>query len=128
MKILAVGGGSGGHVTPVVAVLRTVKTQHPKAEIRFWCDRPFYPQAKSIMHQFDDTIRIHRILSGKFRRYNHLTWWQQLTIPSIPLLNIRDSFLVFAGIIQSIIKLIVWRPDVVFTKGGYVCLPVGIAA
>lgn len=80
------------------------------------------------MHQFDDTIRIHRIFSGKFRRYNHLTWWQQLTIPSIPLLNIRDSFLVFVGIIQSIVKLIIWRPDVIFTKGGYVCLPVGLAA
>lgn len=36
--------------------------------------------------------------------------------------------LVIAGTIQSIIKLIVWRPDVVFTKGGYVCLPVGWAA
>ncbi len=32
------------------------------------------------------------------------------------------------GTIQSIAKLLVWRPDVVFTKGGYVCLPVGWAA
>ncbi|CAN5390012.1 hypothetical protein BH10PAT4_BH10PAT4_1270 [soil metagenome] len=32
------------------------------------------------------------------------------------------------GFIQSILKLIWWRPDVVFTKGGYVCLPVGLAA
>lgn len=29
---------------------------------------------------------------------------------------------------QSLIKLLLWRPDVVFTKGGFVCLPVGIAA
>ncbi|HRQ86799.1 MAG TPA: glycosyltransferase, partial [Candidatus Saccharibacteria bacterium] len=42
--------------------------------------------------------------------------------------NIGDAFLVFIGIIQSFVKLMVWRPDVVFTKGGYVCLPVGIAA
>ena len=37
-------------------------------------------------------------------------------------------FLVGIGFIQSLMKLILWRPDVVFTKGGYVCLPVGIAA
>lgn len=37
-------------------------------------------------------------------------------------------FLVVAGFFQSIVKLIIWRPDVVFTKGGYVCLPVGVAA
>ena len=42
--------------------------------------------------------------------------------------NIRDLFLVGVGFIQSLFKLILWRPDVVFTKGGYVCLPVGIAA
>jgi UDP-N-acetylglucosamine--N-acetylmuramyl-(pentapeptide) pyrophosphoryl-undecaprenol N-acetylglucosamine transferase len=29
---------------------------------------------------------------------------------------------------QSFVKLLLWRPDVVFTKGGYVCLPVGLAA
>lgn len=32
------------------------------------------------------------------------------------------------GFIQSFFKLLIWRPDVVFTKGGYVCLPVGLAA
>lgn len=37
-------------------------------------------------------------------------------------------FLVFGGVVQSIFKLLFWRPDVVFTKGGYVCLPVGWAA
>ena len=48
--------------------------------------------------------------------------------PRLVVLNIRDGFLVLVGIIQSTFKLILWRPDVVFTKGGYVCLPVGIAA
>jgi UDP-N-acetylglucosamine:LPS N-acetylglucosamine transferase len=35
MRILAVGGGSGGHVTPVVAVLRELKRRDSSAEIRF---------------------------------------------------------------------------------------------
>ncbi len=42
--------------------------------------------------------------------------------------NVRDGFLVALGIVQGVAKLILWRPDVVFTKGGYVCLPVGLAA
>lgn len=35
---------------------------------------------------------------------------------------------VIVGLGQSLYKLLVWRPDVVFTKGGFVCLPVGMAA
>jgi len=42
--------------------------------------------------------------------------------------NIVDFFKVVGGFFQSLYKLVVWRPDIVFTKGGYVCLPVGIAA
>ena len=53
---------------------------------------------------------------------------RQLLWPSLVLHNIKDMFLVIAGFFQSIFKLMIWRPDVVFTKGGYVCLPVGVAA
>lgn len=42
--------------------------------------------------------------------------------------NFGDAFKVGAGFVQSFFKLLFWRPDVVFTKGGYVCLPVGLAA
>lgn len=42
--------------------------------------------------------------------------------------NAIDLFKVAGGFFQSIGKLLVWRPDVVFTKGGFVCLPVGLAA
>lgn len=122
------GGGSGGHVTPVVAVLREIRERKPKAELRFWCDTKFAPQARSIVEAFDASIPVHTIVAGKFRRYNHLTWFQQLTWGSLVLQNLRDVFFAGIGFIQSFFKLIVWRPDVVFTKGGYVCLPVGLAA
>lgn len=67
-------------------------------------------------------------MAGKLRRYYHLTVMRQLLWPSLVLRNILDMFLVVAGFFQSLFKLIVWRPNVVFTKGGYVCLPVGVAA
>lgn len=111
-----------------MAVLREVKKAHPKAEIRFWCDGKFAPQARAIMAGFDPTISVRTIVAGKLRRYHHLSIMRQLFWPSLVLMNIRDSFLVGIGLIQSLFKLIVWRPNVVFTKGGYVCLPVGIAA
>jgi len=128
MRILAVGGGSGGHVTPVVAVLKEIRAQKPRAELRFWCDTKFAPQARATVAAFEATIPVHTIVAGKFRRYHHLTVFQQLTWPSLVLQNLGDAAKVGVGFIQSFFKLIIWRPDVVFTKGGYVCLPVGLAA
>lgn len=108
--------------------MREIKKRNKTAELRFWCDRKFAPQAKSIMGNFDKDIVVSTIMAGKFRRYNHVSFLRQLLWPSVVLMNFRDVFFVIFGFIQSFFKLIVWRPDVVFTKGGYVCLPVGIAA
>lgn len=81
------------------------------------------------MRNFDSRIPVEAITAGKLRRYHSLALWRQLLRPkTIVLPNLRDFFLVLAGIVQSTWKLLRWRPDVVFTKGGYVCLPVGIAA
>lgn len=128
MKILALGGGSGGHVTPAVAVIRELKRRSADIEIRIWCDRKYAPQVRSLAHSVDSTIRVQTILSGKLRRYSHLTWWQYFTSPTVTLPNIRDVFLVAAGFLQSIAKFVAWRPDVVFAKGGFVCVPAGLAA
>lgn len=128
MKVLTVGGGSGGHVTPIVAVLAELEKNQSSLEVQFWCDKHFAPQAKKIIAEFDPKIPVQTVLAGKFRRYNHLTKLQHLMIPSVVFPNIRDAFYVAGGVLQSIIRLVVWRPDVVFAKGGYVCLPVGWAA
>lgn len=81
------------------------------------------------MHQFDSTIKVETITSGKLRRYHHLTIWQQLLkFRTIVLPNIIDMVKVAIGFIESFVRLVQWRPDVVFTKGGFVCLPIGLAA
>jgi len=67
------------------------------------------------------------IYSGKLRRYHGLGKFHMLR-PSILFPNIIDLVKVSGGFIQSVFKLIKLRPDVVFMKGGYVCLPVGYAA
>lgn len=109
-------------------MLRELRKQDKNTEIRFWVDRKFAPQAKGILKSFDSTVRVDIISSGKFRRYNHVPMWRQLLWPSVVLPNMLDGLKIIAGAIQSVAKLIVWRPDVVFTKGGFVCMPVGWAA
>ena len=96
-------------------------------ELRFWCDRKFGPNAKGIFAKFDASIPIDLIVAGKLRRYHGVGRLTHLR-PSILLPNIRDLVLVMSGFIQSLWKLLRWRPDVIFMKGGYVCLPVGYAA
>jgi len=129
MKILVVGGGSGGHVTPVAAVVSEIRRQEPTASVRFWCDRAFFEQARAMMRAVDPRIPTEVIVAGKLRRYQKLALWRQLVeIRNIVLPNIIDSFKLVIGLCQSIYKLLRWRPDVVFAKGGFVCLPVGLAA
>lgn len=49
-------------------------------------------------------------------------------MPQIVFANLVDVFKVVAGFVQSVVLMWQIRPDVVFAKGGYVCLPVGMAA
>lgn len=112
----------------MVAALRELRKLEPGAEFRFWCDRKFAPEAKRIVHEYDSTIKFSTVWAGKLRRYSHLSKLQHLSKSDVLFPNIRDGFLVVIGFIQSIAKLVIWRPDVVFIKGGYVCLPVGYAA
>ncbi len=111
-----------------MAVLREIKQLHPNATIRFWCDGKFASSAKEIMSHFDKSIPVQTISAGKFRRYHKMSILQHLLSPSIMLPNLWDGFRIGIGFWQSLLRLILWKPDVVFTKGGYVCLPVGIAA
>lgn len=79
------------------------------------------------MHRFNLDIPTQAVVAGKLRRYHSMSAVGHLH-PSILFPNFKDGFLVAIGVIQSFFKLILWRPDVIFAKGGYVCLPVGVAA
>lgn len=95
----------------------------------FVCDKAFEQQAKGLMAE-NARVKVETrvIAAGKFRRYRHLTFFQHFTIPAVVWGNFKDIFKVGWGTLQSVVILIKFRPDVVFAKGGYVCLPVGIAA
>ena len=113
-RILLVGGGSGGHVYPLVAVANALirKTQESgvNLEMRLWGDGDFLKKAGE-----DANLKPVKIIAGKLRRY-------------FSLLNILDFFKSIVGFIQAMWLMYWYMPDMVFTKGGYVSVMPAIAA
>jgi len=115
------GGGSGGHITPILVVARELKRLRPDVKIVY------------ISHagdSLDDVVaddksidEMHSVRAGKFRRYNGEGWRQLLDFQTI-WLNIRDAFNILAGIWQSFWLLGRIRPSIIFTRGSYVSVPV----
>lgn len=125
MRILLVGGGSGGHVTPLKAIVSELNTS--KNKVYVVTDRSFFNQAKYLFSDKKD-IKISKIFAGKFRRYHSKSvFWHILHLPTL-IKNVRDLFYIVLGLLQSIIIFIRLKPDVVFCKGGFVCIPVGVIA
>jgi len=75
-----------------------------------------------------DIDKTYSIFSGKYRRYHGETLLQKMIDIKTIVLNIRDVFFVAIGVVQSLVLLALNRPDVVFLKGGYVGVPIGLAA
>lgn len=107
--IVLTGGGTAGHVTPNIALL-------PKLRADGW-DIKYIGSKQGIEKELieKEGIPYHAISSGKLRRYFTLE-------------NVKDPFKVIYGFAEahSVLKKI--KPDVVFSKGGYVSVPVVLAA
>lgn len=128
MKVLMAGGGSGGHVTPLRAVISELKkiTKQP-LEVTVVTDRGFYSQTKFLFKDQKDIV-LKKIFSGKYRRYNSKSFlWHITHLPTV-LKNLRDIAYIIFGLLQSVIYFLSHKPDVVFAKGGFVCVPIGITA
>lgn len=79
------------------------------------------------MHENQSVDSTETIWAGKLRRYSGQGWKQLLDIKT-QLLNIRDVYRTLRGIVQSYVLLRRIRPGVVFTRGGFVSVPVAVAA
>lgn len=126
MRILLSGGGSGGHVTPLKYVAQAIKEIDQKHEMYYIAPRndAFYHLLSS-----DKSItKTETVFSGKWRRYSNETLLEKILDFKTNLLNARDIIYVCIGTIQCIVKLRRLRPDVILLKGGFVGVPVGIAA
>lgn len=149
MKVLVVGGGSGGHITPAVAVIREMLEMKPRTRVEFWTDRKYYKNVVKITTEIGVSwgsqvqennrrqpyIRVRRIWAGKFHRYAGWTWKDYFinfgtTLKDLVWGNITGLVGFTVGILQSFWRLVLpgKRPDVIFLKGGFVGLPVGLVA
>lgn len=125
MRVMLVGGGSGGHITPNLAVAHQLKTLEPTTQVLY------VGQTGEVLADLaasDAAIdKTYSVRAGKLRRY-HGDGWRQLLDWRTMALNIRDVAYVAAGLVQSWLLLRRVKPDVVFIKGGFVGVPVGLAA
>lgn len=126
MKILLTGGGSGGHITPLLAVARELKKLDPSIAIVAICEK----NAKFVQLFHDEAVidEVYQVSAGKYRRYPGLTHMQRLLNFGVHARNTRDIGRVCVGYVQARRLLNKLKPDGILIKGGYVGVPVGLAA
>ena len=127
MRIVVTGGGTAGHVKPILAVTSEIKATHGSAEIVF-IRQIGDSNTLDLLRNSNSIDKTIAIAAGKFRRYHGVSWQKQAIDVPTQLLNIRDAMFFVLGLVQSFGMLLLRRPDVVFVKGGYVGLPVGLSA
>ncbi|MBB3112215.1 UDP-N-acetylglucosamine--N-acetylmuramyl-(pentapeptide) pyrophosphoryl-undecaprenol N-acetylglucosamine transferase [Paenibacillus phyllosphaerae] len=109
-KIMFTGGGSAGHVTVNLALI-------PRFQEEGW-SVDYVGSEAGIERQLAGSlpeVRYHGIATGKLRRYFS---WQ----------NVKDPFKVVKGAFQAYNLIRKEKPDVLFSKGGFVSVPVVLGA
>lgn len=104
-RIILTGGGTAGHVTPNIALLPRLK----ELQYDIHYIGSYNGIEKELIEQFG--IPYHGISTGKLRRY-------------LSVRNFTDPFRVVKGLgeAKNLIKIL--KPDVIFSKGGFVSVPV----
>ncbi|MFC1721801.1 undecaprenyldiphospho-muramoylpentapeptide beta-N-acetylglucosaminyltransferase [Patescibacteria group bacterium] len=114
-KILLTGGGSGGHIQPILAVVAELRKigEARKVDFDFLHIGSVPDKEKDLIEAADITYDY--VLTGKLRRY-------------VSLHNFFDAFKIPLGILQAYFKVKKFNPDVVFGKGGFASVPAVVAA
>ncbi|RLC36764.1 undecaprenyldiphospho-muramoylpentapeptide beta-N-acetylglucosaminyltransferase [Candidatus Falkowbacteria bacterium] len=105
MKILFTGGGTGGPVTPLLALIDSIRNNPEFCNAKFlWIGTEKGIEKEMV---FKENIAYKSIKCGKLRRY--FSWK-----------NLIDPFFIFYGILQSFLIIKKWKPSIVVSAGGYV--------
>src|SRR4051812_27549664 len=120
MRVVITGGGSGGHVSPALAVAEYVRQHQPDVELLFIGGKLTMGGATgpSIEEQLvvPTGIPFRAIHAGKLRR------------GGLGLATLSRLWGVVPGVAEAFRVLKAYRPAVVFSAGGYVSVPVVTAA
>jgi UDP-N-acetylglucosamine--N-acetylmuramyl-(pentapeptide) pyrophosphoryl-undecaprenol N-acetylglucosamine transferase len=110
MRIGLVGGGTGGHFYPLMAVAAELNTQAEPPALYY-----FGPSPYNVDQLTTHNITYIKCPAGKLRRY-------------VSIQNFLDLFRTFFGFFCAVWKLYIIYPDVIFSKGGYTAVPIILAA
>ncbi len=111
MKIILSGGGTLGPVTPLIAIANTYKRKHPFVEF-LWVGTKHGPERILVEKE---GFKFIAISSGKLRRY-------------FSILNFIDIFRIISAYWQCRYLLKKEKPDLLITAGGFVSVPLHLAA
>lgn len=116
MKILFTGGGTGGHILPIIAIVRELRNQQEN-HLEFLFMGPKDDFSEVLLTQ--EGIKVYHTLAGKVRRYGGF----KTLFP-----NLADTlFKIPVGILQALLRMFLLSPDLILSKGGYGALPATIA-
>ncbi|MFA4996138.1 MAG: UDP-N-acetylglucosamine--N-acetylmuramyl-(pentapeptide) pyrophosphoryl-undecaprenol N-acetylglucosamine transferase [Patescibacteria group bacterium] len=104
--ILLVGGGTGGHIVPILNIYKIIKQKYPDISIitvggKTSIDKKLYT----------DTENHISLTTGKLHRTFNLN-------------NILQLLYLISGFVKSFLILLEHKPDIIFSKAGYVSLPI----
>jgi UDP-N-acetylglucosamine--N-acetylmuramyl-(pentapeptide) pyrophosphoryl-undecaprenol N-acetylglucosamine transferase len=110
IRIVLAGGGTGGHVLPAVSVIEELKRREVQSEY-LWIG-----SNGGVEREAAERIGIAYVAvsTGKFRRY-------------LDLQTLLDAGRIPIGIVQAYRHLRVFKPNVVFSTGGFVSVPTVVA-
>ena len=110
MKILLTGGGTGGHLIPLLSVVSEIRKKNSGAEFLFVGPKSDFNEVLK-----SAGIEVREVKAGKIRRYFS---WE----------NFTDIFRVLIGTDEAFFHILKFKPDVVFSKGGFASFPAVLAA
>jgi UDP-N-acetylglucosamine--N-acetylmuramyl-(pentapeptide) pyrophosphoryl-undecaprenol N-acetylglucosamine transferase len=110
-RIVFSGGGTGGSVSPLLAIAESLKTEKSEFEL-YWIGTRNGLEKEMVKKE---NIEFISIASGKLRRYFSFE-------------NFIDIIKIMFGFLQSLVKLLIIKPDILISAGAYVSVPVAWSA